>query len=307
MHRLLRYSLLPLLLVALLSGCTSSDDGADGEDAYADSMAAQHQDDTTDPTAIVMEPRIPVAARPVSYGEVSGETLVGYIAQPTRPDSVAETFGRAAGDTLLPAVIVIHEWWGLNDNIRAMARRLAGEGYQALAVDLYRGDVAANPDQARNLMQQARGDDARLNANLEAAYQFLTEGGDRPVAVIGWCFGGGMALRAAVEMPGEIDAAVVYYGNVSEFGEDELEGLQMPVLGLFGGQDEGIPVDGVRAFEETMNELGKEIRIEVYEDAGHAFANPTGNNYVASAAEDAWEKTTAFLREHLWNGDTPAM
>ena len=99
-------------------------------------------------------------------------------------------------------------------------------------------------------------------------------------------------------MPGEIDAAAIYYGQLVT-DRDRLAALDMPVLGIFGAEDQGIPVSQVRAFETALKELGKDAEIEVYEGAGHAFANPSGERYVASAAEDAWQKTLAFFDEHL--------
>ncbi len=295
MRRRLFY-FLPLLLLtfAVLAGC-----GQDAEETetYADEMAEQHADDTTAATIVVREPILPVEAEQVVYG-AGTPYAPGYMAYPARPDSVVEARGGQGG---LPGLIVIHEWWGLNANVAAMARRLAGEGFRTLAVDLYAGEVADTPEEAQELMALATQDPERIVDNLAAAHQTLAQEYDAPeVGVIGWCFGGTMALNAALALPVELDAAVIYYGQVSEAQPEELAELEMPILAFFGAEDESIPVEEVRAFEEEMDELGKDIEVHIYEGAGHAFANPTGRNYVPQAAQDAWEETTAFLKEHLY-------
>jgi carboxymethylenebutenolidase len=227
-----------------------------------------------------------VESQTVQYGEQDGEALTGFLAVPAG----------ATGD--LPAVIVIHEWWGLNDSIRQVTERLAGEGYRALAVDLYRGEVADEPKTAmglsRNLSEQGeQGED-----NLLQAYAFLSEGGAPRVGVIGWCLGGRWSLRTALLLPDQVDATVIYYGRLITDPE-QLETLQMPVLGNFGGADPIIPQANIEAFEGTMRELGKEVDIKVYPGAKHAFSNPSGTAYDATAAEDAWARSRDFLAANL--------
>lgn len=290
--RVLASILFAVLLLTI--GCADTAD--EGDETYADEMARQHEDDSTEPTAMAAEPIIPVDTQRVDYGA----GVEGYMAAPARSDSVLEAMGRDP-EGALPAIIVIHEWWGLNDNIRTMTRRLAGEGYRALAVDLYQGQVAQDPERARELVGQATEDEEALVENLQQAYRFLEQEHNAPeIGVIGWCFGGGMALAAAVNMPAELDAAVIYYGQVEDYDRETLESLEMPLLGIFGEEDESIPVENVRAFEETLNDLGKDVEVHVYEGAGHAFANPTGANYVEEAAQDAWDRTVTFLSEHLY-------
>lgn len=301
MRHPLRWITLSVFFLLLITGC-ATDDTSDAE-TMAEDMAAQHEDDSTMASALVREPNIPVNAQPVRYNPDGETAYIGYMAEPARPDSVASEMG-AAADTTLPAVILIHEWWGLNDNIQTMARLLAGEGYRVLAVDLYGGEVGNTPDEAQALMGQALADMGQMRGNLRSAYQFLTERYDAPkVGVMGWCFGGMVSLRTAVDMPQQIDATVIYYGRLASTTEEELKGLQMPIMAFFGGQDESIPVSDVRAFETTLEEAGKDASVYVYDNAGHAFANPTGQNYVEDAATDAWEKTLAFLAEHLHDGD----
>ena len=287
---------LVLLLMVGLAGCG----GSDG--SYSDEMAEQHADDEPTATAAAREPMIPVATSTVSYATTdAGEPITGYIAAPENPDSVLEARGLDPATSNLPGLIVIHEWWGLNDNIRAATRRLAGEGYRALAVDLYRGSTAETPGEARKLMETATKDRAAMLANLRAANTFLRKEGNAPrVGVLGWCFGGGMALNTALDQPQSFDALVIYYGRIADAEETELAKLQMPVMGHFGAEDSSIPIENVRDFERTLEDLGKTAQVYTYEEAGHAFANPSGQNYNAEAAAQAWDRTTRFLQQHLY-------
>jgi carboxymethylenebutenolidase len=264
-----------------------------GDESMADKMADEHEGDEPVPTgAIEGEPRQPVTAQQVDYAELDGETVSGYLAEPKETDGEA------------PGIIVIQEWWGLNDNIRKMTELLAGEGYSALAVDLYEGDVAESPDKARSLMQEAMGDKDRLRNNLRQAYQYLDqEVGAENIGVIGWCFGGGWSLQTALMLPDKIDATVIYYGELTA-NKDKLEKLDMPILGLFGSEDTAVPPSTVNKFEAALQDLDKEANIHIYEGANHAFANPSGQRYDAEAAQDAWEKTVKFLAEHLKGSDS---
>ena len=186
-----------------------------------------------------------------------------------------------------------------------MTRRPAGEGYVALAVDLYGGGVALERDEARRLMQAALADPDGVLENLRAAHRYLVQERGAPrTGSIGWCFGGGWSLQAALALPGELDASVMYYGRV-ESDPSRLAKLETPLLGLFGAEDRGVPVEGVRAFERELAALGKPAEIHVYEGADHAFANPSGTRYQAEAAEDAWRRTVAFFREQLKAPPTP--
>lgn len=178
-----------------------------------------------------------------------------------------------------------------------MAEQLAGQGYQALAVDLYGGESADTRDGAAALMSASMEKAPALTENLKQAYAFL-EGDGQKVGTIGWCFGGGWSLGAALAMPEDIDATVIYYGRLVT-DEDTLAPLSMPILGMFGSEDQGIPVDSVRAFEASLKALEKNATIHVYEGADHAFANPSGTAYQATPAQDAWQKTLAFFETYL--------
>lgn len=274
----------------LLAACASQETRAanPGDTAHLDAMSREHASHTPVPNGSDIPPRGPVVAGDVEY-VVDGTRIRGYEARPE---------GTAANADL-PAVILIHEWWGLNDNVRMMARRLAGEGYRAFAVDLYEGQVAQTPEQARTLAGNAGANPARGMANLAAAVQSLkTRTHTQRIGIMGWCFGGGWALQGALGMPDEIDSAVMYYGRVVT-DRVQLASLRAPLLGLFGGEDRGIPVDSVRAMEGVLRELGKDVAIQVYPGAAHAFANPSGQAYNAAAAEDAWTRTLAHFQRTL--------
>jgi len=279
--------LLPALTAILLTTVGVSAQEADHRE-HADRMAHEHRDDA--PVAYPVsetEPTVPVFAAVVSYATIDGKPVTGYLARPKDHDGP------------LPGLIVIHEWWGLNDNIRAMTRRLAGEGYTALAVDLYGGKTADDPTAARHAMVAVGDDPETAKNNLRQAFEFLKESQDAPkVASIGWCFGGGWSLETALLLPDLLDAAVIYYGRVVT-DRARLETLNMPILGLFGGKDRGIPLTDVRIFEGTLAALDKNATIIVYPDADHAFANPSGRNWNAQAAPEAWRATVEFLAKHL--------
>lgn len=271
---------LPLLLA--LAACGSDDP------SYADDMREQHDGETPTPSGAAADAAsLDVTAEEVAYATVGGETVTGTLVRP------------ADAEGPLPAVIVIHEWWGLNDNVRDMARRLADQGYAALAVDLYGGRVAESPDSAQAFMQAAMGREAELTENLRQAHAFLADSLGAPsVGSIGWCFGGMWSLRAALALPEALDAAVIYYGRpVTD--PQQLSTLTMPVLALFGEADDSIPMGTVREFEGALAEAGVTHEVVSYPGAAHAFANPSGQRYDAEAAEDAWTRTTAFLAEHL--------
>jgi carboxymethylenebutenolidase len=289
-------ALLILLFAVAACGPTETDSGTTETAAAVENVAAmarEHADDTPEPSeAARVEPVRGVTAERLAYAEVDDELVYGHFAFPS--DMIEP----------LPAVIMIHEWWGLNDNIRAMAERLAAEGYIVLAVDLFGGESATSPEAARQLMLRAVENRASVTANIEQAYAFVTDTAGAPrVASLGWCFGGGWALNTALLFPTDLDAAVIYYGQVTE-DEDKLSPLEVPILGLFGSEDRGIKVESVRRFEAALERLGKDHEIHVYEGAGHAFANPSGNNFNAAYAADAWTRTLGFLGTHLGAGST---
>lgn len=198
-----------------------------------------------------------------------------------------------------PGVIVIHEWWGLNDWVKEQASKLAGEGYAALAIDLYRGKVATTPEEAHEIMRGVPED--RAKRDLGAAFKYLQSRKDvkkNKIGAIGWCMGGGYSLDLALMEP-ELAADVINYGHLAT-DADELKKINAPILGLFGAQDRGIPPADVKQFAETLDKMGKKIEIKIYPDAGHAFQNPNNKEgYRAEDAADAWNKITAFFAARL--------
>jgi carboxymethylenebutenolidase len=253
-----------------------------------DRTAEAHAHDVPVATpAATTPPAVEVVGKTISYGKVGGVPVEGYLVRPKKAQ------GR------LPGLIVIHEWWGLNDNVRDESARLAAEGYVVLAVDLYAGKLATEPPEAMKLSQQLTANPGPAEETLRAAYAYLDSVEKAPrIGTIGWCLGGRWSLRTALLLPDQVDATVIYYGTVKA-DEAELARLQMPILGLFASKDRIVPVPTVMAFEATMKRLGKDVDIHMYEGADHAFANPSGTAYEPRAAEDAWRRTTTFLGEHL--------
>ena len=255
---------------------------------YVDRMAQEHAGDEPVPSEGAKKaPEREVDTSEVAYATLEGKEVRGFLARPR---------GSAEG---LPGVLVIQEWWGLNDNIRSMAQQLAGEGYVALAVDLYGGEVAETRDEARRLMTEAMSDREGREENLRQAVRYLQKAqGAQKVGVIGWCFGGFWSLQTALIAPQEIQASVIYYGR-TETDKERLARLEAPVLGHYGAEDRGIPVESVRQLDKDLEELGKEADLHIYDGADHAFANPSGTRYAEEAAELAWERTLKFFGEHL--------
>ncbi len=290
--------LLALLASALLlGGCDKPADSADESDRAAgrenvEAMSREHAEDTSEPSpAVEVAPTRPVISDPkLPYAEVDDELVYGYFSAP------ADVFEP------LPALIVIHEWWGLNDNVRAMADRLAAEGFMVLAVDLYAGKTAETPAAARQLMLEVVEDPDSARQNLRMAYDFLNTAGAPRIGSLGWCFGGAWSLNAAQLLGDDLDAAVIYYGQVTD-DEERLAAVSAPILGLFAADDRGIKVDSVNAFRDALERLEKPSEIHIYPGVGHAFANPTGRNYNAEAAQDAWDRTLEFLGRYMSAAD----
>ncbi len=198
-----------------------------------------------------------------------------------------------------PAIVVIHEWWGLNDWVKEQASKLADQGYVALAIDLYRGKVATTPELAHEIMRGVPED--RALRDLHAAVEFLKSQPnvkkDR-IASIGWCMGGGYSLDVALQEP-TLKAAVINYGHLATDPES-LKKINAAILGSFGGKDQGIPPEDVKKFEQTLKQAGKKVDIKIYPDAGHAFENPNNKSgYRADDAADAWQRTVNFLASTL--------
>jgi carboxymethylenebutenolidase len=203
----------------------------------------------------------------------------------------------------LPAVVMIHEWWGLNENIKNMANLLAKQGFVVLAADLYKGEVANNPERAMELVQIARNNQNNSINNLQSAVKYLSSlpnVDSSKIASLGWCFGGGQSLQLALnsqEHP--LAATILYYGTPLVTDKALLSKIKWPVLGIFGDKDQAIPVEEINQFGTSLNQSGITNNIHIYKGLGHAFANPSGDNYAPKETEDAWQKTLSFLKKYV--------
>lgn len=282
---------LTIIVACDMGSQSSGTPDADAARQNVAAMSAEHANDNGTPNAAAaIAPQRPVVAETLPYAEVDDELVYGHFVFPA--DMVDP----------LPGLIVIHEWWGLNDGVRAMADRIAGQGYVVLAVDLFGGNATVDPAAARNMMLNVVENPELANENIRQAYQFLAETAQAPrIGSLGWCFGGGWSLNTALLFPDELDASVIYYGQVTD-NEERLATLNVPILGLFGAEDRGITVASVKGFEQALEKLGKNYEIEIYPNAAHAFANPSGNNYNAGVAESAWNRTVEFLATYLASG-----
>ncbi len=214
------------------------------------------------------------------------ETVAGYLAA---PDSAGPH----------PALVVIQEWWGLNDWVKEQAREFAQHGYVALAPDLYHGEVATDPARARELAQSMAKE--RALRDLKAAFDFLAARSDvnrQKIGSIGWCMGGGLSLQLAIHQP-KLAACVINYGRLTT-DPASISQIRAPLLGNFGAEDHGIPPAAVHAFEKALNAEGKSIDAKIFAGASHAFENPNNKSgYRPEAARQARARTLAFFAKHL--------
>jgi carboxymethylenebutenolidase len=234
------------------------------------------------------------------YGNASGYLV--YSTAATISNNATTQGGVQEQQKNLPAVVMIHEWWGLNNNIKDMANELASEGYVVLAADLFNGEVATDPSRARELSSSVGDNPEQAITNLQSAVQYLASlpnVNSSRIASLGWCFGGGQSLQLALNSEqNPLAATVIYYGNLVN-DANEISKIKWPVLGIFGDQDQSISVESVNAFEQALNEIGITNEIYIYPGVGHAFANPSGDNYAPEETADAWQKTLAFLDKYL--------
>ena len=217
------------------------------------------------------------------------ETVTGYVFTPhSQPVN-----GK------LPAIVVIHEWWGLVPWVKEQAQKFADQGYVTLAIDLYRGKSATTPDEAHELMRAVPQD--RAVRDLKSAVAYLKTRKDvdaNRLGSIGWCMGGGYSLNLAEDEP-SLKATVINYGAVTT-DTATLQPIGASILGLFGGQDRGITPADVNAFAAKMKQLGKDVRVKIYPDAGHGFQNPNNKQgYNAADTADAYKLQTEFFAQKL--------
>jgi carboxymethylenebutenolidase len=278
--------MLPRLATTVLCLLIGPIAAASGDD-YLARMSREHQNDRATPApGGEVEPRTPTSSRPVTYARLEGRDVEGFLALPANASPRA-------------GLLLIHQWWGLNDEMRALTERFAGEGYAALAVDLYEGEVATDVENAGRLARRTAQSQDRAVDNLRQATAWLRdELGVEKVGVVGWCFGGGWSLQAGLSQGDGLDAVVMYYGRVVT-EPDQLASLTAPLLGHFGGIDTGIPVESAREFAAALSRRQHDATVYVYEGAGHAFASPTSGRYNKEAAELSWGRTIEFLSQHL--------
>ncbi|MHB8754140.1 MAG: dienelactone hydrolase family protein [Candidatus Acidiferrales bacterium] len=235
--------------------------------------------------AVSALPAQTVTSQKVRYPS-GNETVSGYLVAPT-------TSGKH------PAIIVIHEWWGLNDWVKEQARKFANLGYVTLAVDLYRGKSTADPEEAHELMRGLPQD--RGIRDLKAAFSYLAARPDvepSRIGVVGWCMGGGYAILLAQNEP-KLAACAVNYGALPTDPQN-IAKIKAPVLGNFGADDLGITPKDVNAFVASMNGDGKAVDVKIYDGAGHAFENPNNKTgYRPEAAKNAWSRMVAFFKANL--------
>jgi carboxymethylenebutenolidase len=202
-----------------------------------------------------------------------------------------------------PAVIVLQEWWGIEEHIRSVCDRLAAEGFYALAPDLYGGETTTQPSEAEQKMMALSMDKVEPQMCGAAEYLATQDGAEGSgVGALGFCLGGGLAVWAAATCP-NIDAAVTYY-YVMPHGKPDFANIKGPVLGHFGTADEFIKHDEAKALESELSDAGVDVNFEYYDDAGHAFFNETDRlgTFDAAAATVSWERTVSFLKQALGAG-----
>jgi len=228
----------------------------------------------------------------ITFKGSTGDTP-GYLARPS-------------AEGKYPGVVVIQEWWGLDDHIKSVTERFARQGYVALAPDLYHGEVAKEPDDARRLVMKVQQEQARQD--VQGAVDYLNQQAkvepNGKVGVVGFCFGGGMSMMMAYKGEG-VGASVVFYGGIDS--DESIKAIKVPVLMLYGAEDPGFPADKVKGWDAKFTEYGKVHQMKIYPGAAHAFFNDTRDSYRKEAAEDGWKLTLDWFRKYLVAGDAGAM
>lgn len=214
------------------------------------------------------------------------ETVHGILYSPSSP-------GR------YPAIVVIHEWWGLTPWVKQQAEELSGQGYVTLAVDLYRGKTADNPEMAHELMRGLPQDRGVRDLVSAANYlKTLKDVNPNRLGAVGWCMGGGFAAQLAVADP-DLRAVAINYGALPT-DPASLRQIHAAILGNFGALDHGITPQDVHDFAESMKAMGKPVDVKEYPDAGHAFENPDNKQgYRPADSKDAHERMRDFFHKHL--------
>ena len=215
----------------------------------------------------------------------------------TNGSNASGFLARPSGDGPFPAVIVVQEWWGVNDNIKDIVRRFANEGFVAFAPDLYHGTETSEPDDAQKLMMQT--DMPRASQELVKAAEYLSQ---QPyvgsIGSTGFCMGGGLALTLATDTP-LIKASAPFYG-VNPQPIEKLQNLQGPVLAIYAEHDDFASAPVREALQSAMAKFGKQLEVQVYPGTEHAFFNDTRREvYREGAANDAWSRVLTLFRAEL--------
>lgn len=288
-HRVRKFAAMLAVLCAVcaLSACgQNQEDVAVTAPAVADEVAtpsAIGNGDTTEPGSSIRA----VVAETLAYAEVDENLVKGYF---VFPQDMLDS---------LPAIILIHEWWGLDDRARELAERIAGQGFVVLAIDLFDGQTAVTPDDARLLMLKVVEEPKFAVENIRQAYDWvLATTGAIEVGVVGYGFGGGWSLNAAIELPDKLDAAVMFYGQVSD-NEEMLSRITAPLLAIFGADDNVIPAESIVRFETALQNTGTEYEIESYPEAKGGFSSAGNHNYNNKLALQSWDRMLEFLHRHL--------
>lgn len=277
-------------LALLLAACAQDDEpvapAGSGASASRPEPVAAGSRDT--PSIADIPPAIEVTGYEIAYGDAAVRIHDGYFVLPT---DVGEA---------LPGILLIHDRWGLNEYIRAIARRLSGEGYAVLALDLFEGQTADSAGPADALAGQYLGDRAAVLANIGQARTWLEENGLPPrIAVMGFGNGGEWALKAGLETGDGFDAIVMFYGRVVN-NSSELQTLRAPLLGVFAQQDDRIPLREVTQFRSQLRDLGRSgSAVFIHPNVGHDFANPDSAAYDHDAAVENWTNAISFLATSL--------
>lgn len=214
-------------------------------------------------------------------------------------DKVPAFMARPDDDEQHPGVIVIQEWWGLNDHIKDVTERMAREGYVAISPDLYRGQVALEPDEAKKLAMDLERESAL--GDIQAGVDYLLAQDyvvPKSIGIMGFCMGGSLSAWMATRGEG-VGACVVFYGSFRDDVESAVPLVKVPLLGIFGAEDAGIPVESVKLLATLLANHGKVCDINIYDGAPHAFFNDTRPAYRVEAAKDAWDKTLMWFEKYL--------
>ena len=277
------------IFAALLAGCGAGPEEPAATTAEpADTGAAETQKSQQAPSP---EQRAVVSER-LPYMELEDELVYGHFVFPS--DMVEP----------LPAVILVHERWGLNESVRSAADSLAARGYIVFAVDLFTGETTDSPAKASTLVSAVVENHDAAIANIGNAYELVRNTAGAPrVGILGWGFGGKLSLDAAAALGDDLDAVVVYYGQVDS-DEESLRPISAPVLAHFGLDDKRISAEVIENLDESMTRLRKNYEIKRYKGVGNSFADPASSKFDVDAADEAREATVEFLELHLSVDDT---